>query len=80
MFFGGGGSENYAFGEGGVHAWLIGNGDTGSLGLSVAAGGAGLMADNEGDNWDSSVDYVYLETIGPMMSLGLDYRLGFNRR
>ncbi len=74
LFFGGGGSDEYFFGEGGVHAWLLGNGDRGSIGLSAAAGAAGLFASKYNDASNESID---ISAVGPMISLGMDWRFGF---
>jgi hypothetical protein len=41
----------------------------GSVGISAAAGAAGLMADNNND--------IYIDALGPMVSLGIDWRFGF---
>lgn len=70
LFFGGGGGRmGYWFGEVGVFAWVTGNGDAGSFGLSASAGAAGLWGDDEdGDS---------ITIIGPMVSIGLTYRFGF---
>lgn len=77
---GGGGVMGYAFGALGVHTWLVGRGDAGSLAVSVAAGGASV--------WGSQTVEVTVpgNTVftsesrfgiaGPMASLGLQYRMG----
>ena len=77
---GGGGIMGYAFGALGVHTWLVGRGDAGSLAVSVAAGGASV--------WGSQTVEVTVpgNTVftsesrfgiaGPMASLGLQYRMG----
>jgi len=70
LFLGGGGGRmGYWFGEIGVFAWVKGNGDAGSLGLSASAGAAGLWGDDE--------DYNSITIIGPMVSIGISYRFGF---
>ena len=48
--------------EAGVHSWVRGNGDTGSLGLRVAAGYAAV----QGRDTDTLA--------GPMVSIGARYR------
>jgi hypothetical protein len=89
LFFEGGGNEDYFFGDMGVEAWVIGNGDAGSLSISAAAGGAGIMVDSYNDDFDyyyyngtagDEEEHISIETIGPMVSLGLNYRFGFNKR
>ena len=80
---GGGGFMGYAYGALGVHTWLIGRGDAGSLALSVAAGGAAVWGSREvtvtADATTNSPAYTTTEDItigGPMASLGFQYRLG----
>ncbi|MFH1466293.1 MAG: hypothetical protein ABIO70_18055 [Pseudomonadota bacterium] len=51
--------------ESGVASWIRGNGDKGSLGISVAAG-YGQLAANPNDEW--------VELYGPLVSLGARWR------
>ncbi len=74
---GGGGATGYAYGAVGVFGWLSGNGGAGSLGLFASAGGAGVWSARERDNYRYS--YTESEDIavgGPMISLGVRYRMG----
>ncbi len=86
---GGGGIAGYGMGALGVSTWLKGNGDAGSLGLSVSVGGAGAWVDYSGeliqtplpddtdyDPEDADDADTYM-IIGPMVSLGFTYRFGF---
>jgi hypothetical protein len=78
---GGGGVMGYGFGALGVSSWLIGNGDAGSLQLSVSAGGAAVWGSREVTQTDSEgQEYTTIEEVmvaGPMVSMGLAYRFGF---
>ncbi|MFO8072535.1 MAG: hypothetical protein R6V85_11735 [Polyangia bacterium] len=78
---GGGGVMGYGFGAIGVSSWLIGNGDAGSLALSVSAGGAAVWGaievtekDSAGTVTDRHTDTVLIA--GPIVSLGLTHRFG----
>ncbi len=74
---GGGGLMGYWFGAVGVFTWMRGNGDAGSLGLSVSAGAAGVWGNRERDRGDfKEVERVAIG--GPMIALGLSYRFGFS--
>ncbi len=75
FFEGGGGRMGYAFGAIGTSVWIIGNGDKGSLALSVSVGGAEIWGTREVKDGD----YSYSEEVsvaGPMISFGLNYRFG----
>ncbi|MCP4603025.1 MAG: hypothetical protein GY847_21330 [Proteobacteria bacterium] len=86
---GGGGVMGFGFGALGVFAWLRGNGDQGSIGLSASGGFAVVWATRERTvtntwtNEDGSSDTnTWTETDGvtvggPMISLGFTYRFGF---
>lgn len=63
----GGGAAPYFSVEGGVQTWIRGNGDRGSLGASVAAG-YGYMEGNPQEDRN-------VELAGPLLSLGLRWRL-----
>ena len=75
FFEGGGGRMGYLFGALGTSAWIIGNGDKGSLALSVSVGGAQIWGTREvksnGDSYNEEVSVA-----GPMISFGLNYRFG----
>jgi hypothetical protein len=78
---GGGGVMGYAYGALGVHTWLVGRGDAGSLALSVAAGGAGMWGRHSVtvtpvDGGGSYSSYESVSITGPMASLGFQYRMG----
>ncbi len=78
---GGGGVMGYGFGAIGVSSWLIGNGDAGSLALSVSAGGAAVWGAIEVTEKDSAgnVTSNHTDTVliaGPIVSLGLTHRFG----
>ncbi|MDD5307167.1 MAG: hypothetical protein PHU25_07585 [Deltaproteobacteria bacterium] len=78
---GGGGVMGYGFGALGVSSWIIGNGDAGSLQLSVSAGGAAVWGSREVTQTDSEgKEYTTAQEVmvaGPMVSMGLAYRFGF---
>ncbi len=79
LYFEGGGSPAaHFYSEVGLFAWIIGNGDAGSLGLSAAAGAAGFDVTSHYN--ETTYDYEGVEAVGPMISLGLDYRFGFKKR
>ncbi len=59
------GESGAAWFEAGVGTWLRGNGDVGSLGLRVGAGGASVTG---------SPNQGYVSLGGPMVSLGARYR------
>lgn len=83
MFLEGGGSMmGYGMGALGVFTWLKGNGDAGSIGLSVAAGFAMVWVnrdyeDEGGQEPPEGEDDDDVTAIGPMVSIGFDYRFGF---
>ncbi len=71
---GGGGRVGYGFGELGLRWLAVGNGDAGSLFLSVTAGGALLMGREErtaddGTKYTEEVDYG-----GPLVGFGMEWR------
>ncbi len=71
----------YSYGAIGAFTWVRGNGDAGSVGLSVSAGGAAVWGNRE-RVYDEGTQYEYVDTdrvilAGPMMSFGLTYRFGF---
>lgn len=79
LYFEGGGSPvAHFYSEVGLFAWIIGNGDAGSLGLSAAAGAAGFDIDKYYN--EQTYEYESVEAMGPLVSLGLDYRFGFKKR
>ncbi|MBN2341454.1 MAG: hypothetical protein JXX29_07275 [Deltaproteobacteria bacterium] len=75
FFNGGGGRFGYAFGEVGIFAWIRGNGDAGSLGISAATGGAGMWVYKQIQT-DWGLDSERITVGGPMVSLGFAYRFG----
>jgi hypothetical protein len=76
---GGGSAVGYAMGAIGVSAWLRGNGDAKSIGLSASAGFAAAWVERDVDEGDEGYgeDANVVSAIGPMVSIGLDYRFGF---
>ncbi len=88
---GGGGVMGYGFGALGVFAWVRGNGDNGSIGLSTSAGFAVVWGSRERtvtNTWTDENDEPYTSTWtdtesvtvgGPMISLGFTYRFGFKQ-
>ena len=70
---GGGGFIGFWYGAIGVHSWVLGNGEPGSVGLSASVGGAGIWAQQVSANKDNLRD-IYIG--GPMIGLGLTYRFG----
>jgi hypothetical protein len=78
LFEGGGGSAGYAYGEVGLRSLLRGNGQHGSLFLSVTLGGQAVYefrtkACVQGDfSFICEDDQVYA---GPMLGVGAEYRL-----
>ncbi|MDJ0766412.1 MAG: FlgT C-terminal domain-containing protein [Myxococcota bacterium] len=92
LFIEGGGGEfvGNSLGALGVFTWLKGNGDAGSIGLSVSTGFAAVWHDvGDEDEDETDIDDEPLNgdgeededqnvmAIGPMVSVGLDYRFGF---
>ncbi len=73
---GGGGLMGYGFGATGVSTWLRGNGDAGSIGLSVSAGFAGLWGVRRREYDSGMVEDERIVVTGPMFSLGATYRFG----
>jgi len=77
---GGGGFMGYAYGALGVHTWLVGRGDAGSLALSVAAGGAGVWGSRQVTVTPTDIaPFTTTERVsigGPMASIGFQYRMG----
>jgi len=80
---GGGGQAGYAYGEVGLRWLARGNGDRGSLFLTVAAGGGALSGEQDRtgsylDGQGQEVTYEYTETVsygGPMVGFGAEWRL-----
>lgn len=72
---GGGGVMGFGFGALGVFTWLRGNGDAGSIGLSISAGGAGIWSEKQREtNGYTEIESVTIS--GPMFSVGMTYRFG----
>ncbi|MCP4675784.1 MAG: hypothetical protein GY854_09825 [Deltaproteobacteria bacterium] len=77
---GGGGVMGYGFGALGVFAWVRGNGDNGSIGLSTSAGFAMVWGTRERsvtEGTDTRTETDSVTVGGPMISLGFTYRFGF---
>jgi hypothetical protein len=78
LFEGGGGSAGYAYGEIGLRSLLRGNGQQGSVFLSVTLGGQGVfeyrtrMCVGTDFAFQCEDDQVYA---GPMIGIGAEYRL-----
>jgi hypothetical protein len=78
LFEGGGGSAGYAYGEIGLRSLLRGNGQQGSMFLSVSLGGQGVfeyrtrMCVGPDFAFQCEDDQVYA---GPMIGIGAEYRL-----
>lgn len=70
---GGGGALGYGYGALGVHTWLKGLGDPGSVGFSIAGTYAAL--DGRAAITDSTFSRSVLLS-GPSVSVGFDYRWG----
>jgi hypothetical protein len=78
LFEGGGGSAGYGYGEIGLRSLLRGNGQQGSLFLSVTLGGQGVfefrtrMCVQVDFAFPCEDDQIYA---GPMLGIGAEYRL-----
>jgi hypothetical protein len=78
LFEGGGGSAGYGYGEIGLRSLLRGNGQHGSLFLSVTLGGQGVfefrtkMCASTDFVFQCEDDQIYA---GPMLGVGVEYRL-----
>jgi hypothetical protein len=82
LFLEGGGSiMGYGMGALGVFTWLKGSGDAGSVGLSASAGFAAVWVgrdyEDEGLQEPEEEDGDDITALGPMVSIGIDYRFGF---
>ena len=77
LFTGGGGSAGYGFGEIGVRALLLGNGDRGSFFFTGSAGGGGVFENRSmtcsGDGFTFPCPDPVLY-VGPMLGVGGEWR------
>jgi hypothetical protein len=78
LFEGGGGSAGYAYGEIGLRSLLRGNGQHGSLFLSVTLGGQGVFEFRTKTCVQGDFAFPCEDTqiyAGPMLGVGVEYRL-----
>jgi len=78
LFRGGGGGAGFAFGELGVRALLVGNGDRGSVFFTGTLGGLGVFETETYTCKEPTFEYPCTNTVtyaGPMLGAGAEWRL-----